>query len=306
MINLFNKLFRINYGYLLECLVLNLLWRQKRVIRPSNSGFFSNFNRVMNHLVDCESSRKVKTIEVDWQIPGGRLLPHFSFGRPEDGNIWEHCFEALAFPCQSFLIPVTSRYYTDSSITGLNAYSLYKSGNNWRNVYHSVFEKYIRIKPGIVQKVNDIHSRYMAGKRVVGVHVRYSHGGEEQPPGSMPTVHDFIHTTEDYLKSHGNEPFIFLSTDTQEIVHRFRRRFNEKVLVQPGVYRVSLKEGRELHVDHPEPCLKLGEEVLIDCLLLARCDAFIHITSNIATAVGYINPTVPMVYCMAKPEFRSR
>jgi hypothetical protein len=41
--------------------------------------------------------------------------------------------------------------------------------------------------------------------------------------------------------------------------------------------------------------------VLIDALLLARCEAMVHAVSNLATAVGYMNPRLRMVYC--EPRF---
>ena len=45
------------------------------------------------------------------------------------------------------------------------------------------------------------------------------------------------------------------------------------------------------------PSVALAEQALVDTLLLARCDAFVHVTSNLATAVGYMNPHSRMVYC---------
>jgi hypothetical protein len=57
-----------------------------------------------------------------------------------------------------------------------------------------------------------------------------------------------------------------------------------------------LAEGH-VHHDNREPNLALGEEVLTDCLLLARCESLVHINSNVATAAGYINPALKMVFC---------
>ena len=44
------------------------------------------------------------------------------------------------------------------------------------------------------------------------------------------------------------------------------------------------------------PCTALGEQALIDALLLARCDVLLHTTSNLATAVGDMN-RLRMIYC---------
>jgi hypothetical protein len=60
--------------------------------------------------------------------------------------------------------------------------------------------------------------------------------------------------------------------------------------------RASTLASGQLHHGNEAPTTKLGEQVLIDCLLLARCDVLLHVTSNLATAVGYINPELRMIY----------
>lgn len=93
---------------------------------------------------------------------------------------------------------------------------------------------------------------------------------------------------------------IFLATDVEKAVSGFKNIFGDKVIVQPNVAR-STCHGKD-EKDHrwysnPNPQLKDGEDILVDCLLLARCNVFTHVTSNIATAVGYINKDTKMVYC---------
>jgi hypothetical protein len=41
----------------------------------------------------------------------------------------------------------------------------------------------------------------------------------------------------------------------------------------------------------------MAEDVLVDAYLLSKGSHFIHITSNIATAVAYMNPRIAMHYC---------
>jgi hypothetical protein len=86
-----------------------------------------------------------------------------------------------------------------------------------------------------------------------------------------------------------------LATDVREAVDRFREVFGERLLVQPDVARAPAG-GSQYEWSAP-PGIALGEQTLIDALLLARCDVLLHATSNIATAAGYMNPRMRMVYC---------
>lgn len=269
------------------------------VVVPHEGGFFSNFNKVMNHLVCSLHHQGVVSIEVDWNIKKGTEFNAFFYGTHEDGNIWEHFFDQPLFPQRLHIMRKKTCAYRDYSITDRNVYNLYMSGGGWRQQYHSAFEKYIRIKPHILQKVEETYSRYLEGKYCIGVHIRNDAHKREQPDGQMPPLEHYIAEIRRIVSSREEQSKIFLATDMEEYVARFRDVFGEGVIALTEVARL-----KELPVNHQdemiytcEPDLKMGEEVLEDCLLLAKCDVLIHRVSNIATAVGYINRSIPMIYC---------
>ncbi len=89
----------------------------------------------------------------------------------------------------------------------------------------------------------------------------------------------------------------FLATDSEEVVSVFEKAFGQRVVFQKDVSRVHATEGLTGPHDRQEPQTVLdGELILTDVLLLTRCNVFIHSVSNMATAVGYINPDIKMVY----------
>jgi hypothetical protein len=61
------------------------------------------------------------------------------------------------------------------------------------------------------------------------------------------------------------------------------------------------KEGHQVqHImasDRDRWSTKMAEEVIRDAYILARCNSLLHVTSNISTAVAYMNPDLEMVYC---------
>jgi hypothetical protein len=272
---------------------------KKLIVVPHEAGFFSNFNKVMNHLVCSLHRCGVMAIEVDWNIGRGRKFKDFFYGTYKDGNIWEHFFEQLSFPPRSLTLRKKISSYRDYSITGKDVYNLYKSDGGWRQQYHSAFKKYIRIKPHILQKVEQIYSRHLAGKYCIGVHIRNDVHKREQPDNQMPPLEHYMAEIRHLIVAKKEEVKIFLATDVEEYVERFRNVFGEKVVTLTDVARLKESPGNP---DDPliypyDPDLKLAEDVLTDCLLLAKCDVLIHRVSNIATAVGYINPSISMIYC---------
>jgi hypothetical protein len=279
--------------------ILQSLVPKTLIVVPHEAGFFSNFNKVMNHLVCSLHRYGIRAIEVDWNIEKGRKFNAFFYGTHKDGNVWEHFFDPLSFPACSSIIRKKTSSYRDFSITGSNAYNLYTSGCGWRQQYHSAFKKYIRIKHHILQEVEQTYSRYLAGKYCIGVHIRNEAHKCEQPDGQMPPLERYMAEITHIISSHKEEVRIFLATDVEGYVARFKDVFGEKVITQTGIPRLqelSLNPENKVIYQY-DPNLTFAEDVLKDCLLLAKCDVLIHRVSNIATAVGYINPSISMIYC---------
>jgi hypothetical protein len=280
---------------------LSYLRPTRLVIIPNDGGFFSNFNKVVQYLTLSLNHSGIRAIMIDWRLDKSRKLSQFPYGCHEDGNIWEYFFEQPSFPPDSFMRSTKIAYWRDHSITNRDAYTLYKSGNAWRQQYHAAFTKYIRIQAHILEKVDRIYSRYMAGKYCIAGHIRNEAHKVEEPSNTTTPFQVYVEKIEDILRSRNGEAVIFLATDVEAYVRRLQRAFHAQVIVQPGVTRLlenpSGDFGHQLHHGNAPASLKLGEDVLVDCLLLAKCHVFVHTVSNIATAVGYINPDILMVYC---------
>jgi hypothetical protein len=265
---------------------------QTLAIRSWNGGFFSNFNGVLNNLRWRLGRHGVAAAKVDWRADPAR--PDFPYGRPEDGNLWLHFFEPLPFE----RFPEgerEARAFARLDITYPHTYATYKLDRRWRYDYHALYRRHIRIRPAILERVEAIHRARMAGRYCVGVHYRHpAHDRECLHP--IPPAEAFIERLRRMLpvdRPHA----VVLATDTEFAVEAFRAAFGERLVLQPGVHRATGAPE-----SHPQEVglgasLALGEQVLIDCLLLARCDALLHVSSNIATAAGYINPKLEMVYC---------
>jgi len=265
------------------------------LLRANDAGFFSNLNCVLSHLRYSLGRRGIAAIIVEWRA--SPYLSHFPYGRRSDGNLWLHFFEVLAFDRRPSQMEETRRF-ARTSMTARRAYAMYKFDFTWRQVYGHLYQRYIRVKPEIQARADAVHQTAMAGHYRVGVHCRHPRHDTECLHRS-PSLARYVATVRALLPANGSW-VVFLASDYEPAVGAFRSAFGERLVMQPGVRRALTAGDEQMHHGNSTPGVELGEQVLIDALLLARCDAFVHVTSNLATAVGYMNPKSRMVYCETK------
>ncbi len=104
------------------------------------------------------------------------------------------------------------------------------------------------------------------------------------------------------MKKHDGNAKIYLATDSHEVIKNFTKTYGKK-LIYLDTYRA---EGK---LDHNQAALTDNEHyhehkagyrgglgALMDCLLLSKCDYFIHITSNLAKTVTFFNPHIRSIF----------
>lgn len=260
------------------------------VVTAWNAGFFSHVNRVVNHLNHSLGRHGCEAVRVDWHV--GEHTPLFVYGTPQDGELWQCFFEPLVFP-EAPTRELRSHEYADLSMTGLHAYRMYKRGSAWRTDYGRAFTEYVYVREELTRRVQELWQDAAINAGAVGVHVRHPEHSHECPRES-PSLDVFITRTRRLLGADTRRSVV-LATDVGEAVDAFRDAFGERLLVQPDVARAPIASTQ--YEWGAPPSVALGEEALIDALLLARCDVLLHVTSNLATAVGYMNPALRMIYC---------
>jgi hypothetical protein len=265
------------------------------LIHSRDGGFFSNFNCVMSNLEALLGHNGCVAATVDWTAPNNGS--HFVYGDRQDGNVWLHFFEPLRFaqiPARQFDV---WDYPTPRAtlISGKEAYATYKFNPFWRRRYHALFSRYVTIKPFLTARAEAIFNARVAGRFCIGVHYRNPRHGVECP-SPIPPPEVFVERVRALLPA-GRDAAIFLATDFEPAVAVFQVAFGDALVLQPAVSRADAGAVDQMHHITVDPSLKLGEQVLVDCLLLARCQVLLHVTSNVATTAGYINPRLRLVYC---------
>jgi hypothetical protein len=258
----------------------------------------------------------------------------FCYGTPADGNVWLKLFEALPYPdYPEHSYDDTSLLYRGAELkddynevkepwlTYMHAYKLYKSPmfQRWRNWYYLHLSTYVRLRPHLVARISEIHDRYLRGFKVISAHIRHPSHGIEQPGSRLPTVDLYCQKIREIMDSQGlhrKETRIFLATDQSSVVEQLTAEFGDMLVTTSNVERTTkdhdasfnqlspaerMREGFQIqHLTAADPgkwSAKMAEDVLVDAYLLSKGSHFIHITSNIATAVAYMNPRIAMHYC---------
>jgi glycosyltransferase involved in cell wall biosynthesis len=274
---------------------------------------------------------RIDAIQRYWNV---KSFTSFCYGTPKDGNIWLKLFEPIPFRGvsekdyndESFLYQdaeIKDDYNEKNEpwLTYIHAYKLYKSADfrSWRLWYHLYLKAFINLRPKLQKTIDDYFRDHMEDHKIVSAHVRHPSHGLEQPGDRMPTVELYCEKIRKLMSKNGltkANARIFLATDQNSVVEYFKKEFGDLVIFSPDAPRTSeqqdrdyqsrrggelLKEGHQIqHITAADPSkwnVKMAEAVLIDTYLLARGDYFVHITSNIATAVSFINPFIEMHYC---------
>lgn len=252
------------------------LYAEKYVIGCWDAGFFSTFLGVLNNLDWCEKNNLTPTVYWNGSC-------NFSC-RGEDGlaNGWENYFE-----------PVSNCTYRPGDLIHSNyfkpdgTYAFYMGQNDMksRRSANALITKYIKVKPSIMEGVNLFYDTYMRGKKTIGLHLR----GTDKPSEVAEVPFErFIHEA---VKHADKKTQFFIASEDLNLFDRAKSILKRK-------YRILSQDCIRI-TDPSWVCIKervpVGEEVLVDAILLSRCDLLIHTASNVSTAALFFNPNLPSI-----------
>ena len=256
----------------------------------------------------------------------------FCYGNEADGNIFLRLFEPpfdiplSSYEDSSFLrndayLRTDYDETKEPHLTYIHAYKLYKRKDfqNWRDLYHQYFSRYIFLRKDLQQSIDTFIEHNFDGYFVISAHIRHPSHSIEQPGGRLPTVEVFKEIIDQQIsivsKSQEKLVRLFIATDQYSVIEYFRQFYND-IMITTHATRATAEhdlafnranrseeqiQGFQIqHImasDSSKWSVKMADEVIIDTWLLASSELFIHITSNIATAVSFINPNIRMVYC---------
>ena len=249
-------------------------------------GFFALFMAVMDGLYFADRFHMKPVVEYD-----DRCL--YAEGHAINGgeNAFEYYFEPVsdisvkdARQSRNVALYKQCHRNVNGEITVLGNY-LANSGHaeEYLGKRAELFAKYIRLKPEVRNYIEQNLDEILGDKKCIGVHVRGTDFRNEYiNHAKVVTLNQYLNAVSQAIKKHGFER-IFLATDEESTVEKFRERFGDRVVCYDDIFRST--DGEPVHfskADREDHKYKMGLEVLRDMYTLARCDGLICGYSNVS------------------------
>lgn len=272
------------------------------------AGFFAELTKVISAIIECEQF-DIKELDIDWS------QEFFPYKDDPIENGWNLFFEPVYLRNEDSSCRVNRTIQRNSHFLHdqlcINHWMEYHKHLPYRQSINEVLKKHLKIKATILEQFLDIYEQHLNGYYCIGVHVRWGAAHTAESPKGTPTLENYISEISNSIKQNQtSKPLkIFLATDSQEVIAKFKKHFPEQLLFYLPIPRsVGRKESHLIYenaaywISHPsefhqkKPGYLGGVGVLLDCLLLSKCDVFIHSSSNIAEFVSFFSPHIQSVY----------
>ncbi len=147
-------------------------------------------------------------------------------------------------------------------------------GMNAHQIYRFLFDKYLRLKPDILQEIDEFYAKEMKdGRPLLGIHIR---GGDK-----VREVENLSHLNKQYhmkikefISRYKIEKLLLL-TDCKEMVDDFLERYGSRVVYTDCRRGFINATGDAPHLQDYTIKRRKGIEIIKDTYLAAKCDFFI-------------------------------
>jgi hypothetical protein len=151
--------------------------------------------------------------------------------------------------------------------------------------------RYMPIRAEILEEVDRFAAEHFVSGSVLGVHYRGTDKYQEAPPVARERCRDAIRA---YLSEHPEVERIFAASDEASFIRFIEEEFRSLPVVSCDDRR-SESDVPLHHLDLGRGNYDKGRQALVNCLLLARCDALIRTASSLSAWASVFNPKLPVV-----------
>jgi len=274
----------------------------------SDGDLATHFIRVVKGLHLAEAHRLRPVVNID--------QPYSAYRDPARGNnVWEYYFEPVSelraadldrMDRSGLLMLEPSQQF--ATTLGDEPRAEGRPGDEERDpgfarrrrVAAGIVERWVRVRPGIEAKVCAFADEHLAPGPVLGVHLRGTDWGIDASGARRPGPRRLVEVVEperylpaiDATLSAHPDCRLFVATDQQQFLDALVARYGERVAATGA--RRSTDRRCPARIGSDEGYAR-GEEVLVDILLLARCDGLLRCASAVGEVASWFAPEVPVV-----------
>jgi hypothetical protein len=250
-------------------------------------GFFANFRHVIANTIIARKNDYIPIVDFE-NFP--------TFYNEKDlvnntSNAWEYYFKQVS--------PYTLEEVYQSSNVLFCASDLNHQKRISINIYNQfgrygeIYEDHIQVHDHIVDKVKEFASAYLTEQRTLGVHFRGKEMNISSGHSFAPTIRQMISHIDAIMAKHSTQK-IFLVTEEKDYLQALKTYYGDKLFFTDA-FRVSKTNAYNIYPRQNHRYL-LGLEVLIDAMLLARCNGLICGDSGVSEHAIAINENFEFVY----------
>jgi hypothetical protein len=249
-------------------------------IRSRDSGMFSLFFDVLYASWEWDNGL-LDSFTVDFHKQG------LYFEEKYGDNWWEYYCEPI-------------RLGSPTGEVRLVEYGSYKHRAPWaewigsgiprKNAYDLV-EKYIHPKQHIIEKVDSFYNEHLLGKHVIAIHYRGTDKISEAPRADYKNISDQVEQSIRKLEKYKNIK-IFIATDEQDFIDYATSLWGDRICYRDAIRST---DKRPVHTNKANSPYQLGEDAMIDMLLLSRSDLLIRTSSNLSLWSTFFNPYMGLI-----------
>lgn len=260
--------------------------------RLGGEGLMANLLHVLEVL---HRVRPDADVHVDWALDGSE--EGFRYGRVGE-NVWTGLFRMLgAKPRGRYFRAASS---VDSALWGTGKdYLKGRALKRHRDAYSRTLAKWVEIANlRVLEEVGSISEQSLSGRFCIGIHRRVGNQLvlNVQRDGAVPSIERLVECVHAEVRSRAAADWVvFLATDDANAALILRQELGPRLVVRDHIRRTTDDEAEVHYSDWGKLSLADAEDVLIDTLLLARCDVLLHASSSVSTMVGLLNPALRLV-----------
>lgn len=238
------------------------------------SGFFSNYLIWIDNIKYCEENnlKPIMNLEGDkWFYTDGRK------------NLWEYYFQNFNDNIIEGDWEISNFLKNWNITTKKNFKSVIWDSEDKEEIKKNRLEVYEIVKKivpsdHILKKINSFVTDNFKNKKILGVHIRATDYGF----GDLTLFYNQI-------KKYENDfDCIFVASDNFESINYIKSNFDNVYHYETQLRMNNASDNCLVY--NVSDGLKHGEDVLIECTLLSKCNHLICINSNVALCALYMNP----------------
>lgn len=303
------------------------------IIIERDVGLFSLIHQVINSLYLAQQHQLIPicyfTTACCYYVPEGYHNNH---------TVWEYYFEPLdpMFDEQTLLqLNNVQRSLFMANHIVTHEYKPRISGNSakisvpflsdptpaMRRSINRMIDQKIHLKARIRDKVDCFWQQSLDADFTIGVHIRGTDAIDHSLRQQNVNIEEYISLIHRVIRIKNEAGVkkikVFIASDDQKSINDIREACSIECISYPAIRKnitSSMNSGRgptgeimpAFLTENALKAAQSGEDALVECYLLARCDLFIHNISSLARTVLLLNPSLESVNLRAKDYPRIR